>query len=74
MKRLLIFSMELLLNSCAYYRLKSDTCELKIISMREVKAADLVIDKDCQLVGNAKGMKYNEMQLQIIQTLVNKVP
>ena len=42
--------------------------------MREVKAADLVIDKDCQLVGNAKGMKYNEMQLQIIQTLVNKVP
>ncbi len=74
MKRVLIFLIPLLLNGCAYYRLKSETCELKIISMREVKAADLVIDKDCQLVGGAKGMKYNEKQMQIIQTLVNKIP
>jgi len=62
------------LSACAMYKFKNEECELTIWSMREVKAGDIRISKNCALTGGAAGMTYNEQQMQIFQELVKKIP
>ena len=70
----LILLMSLLLNSCAFYEFKHGDCQLKIWSMREIRAGDLRISKNCALTGGAEQLNYNEQQMMIMQKMVEKIP
>lgn len=74
MLRLLIVFLPLILNACAVYEFKNGDCELKIWSMREVRAGDIRISKNCSLTGGADQLNYNEQQMLIMQKMVEKIP
>lgn len=62
------------LTGCAHYAYKNGDCSLSVWSMREIKAGDIRITKNCSLTGGADGMTYNEQQMMIFQELVKKIP
>lgn len=62
------------LSGCAVYEFKHGDCELKIWSMREVRAGDIRISKNCALTGGAEQMNYNDQQMVILQKMVEKIP
>ena len=72
--KLLIIFMPLILNGCAIYQFKNGDCELSIWSMREVRAGDIRISKNCSLTGGAEQLNYNQQQMMMMQKMVEKIP
>jgi len=50
------------------------SCELSILSARDIQAGELKITPSCGLSGGADAMTSNEKALEAINSLVNKIP
>jgi len=50
------------------------SCELSILSVRDIQAGELKITPKCGLLGGADSMTSNEKALDAINSLVNKIP
>jgi uncharacterized protein YceK len=50
------------------------SCELAILSARDIQAGELKITPSCGLSGGADAMTSNEKALEAINSLVNKIP
>lgn len=49
-------------------------CELSITSIREVKATDVKLSKSCALRGSAESLGANERLIDLMTTVIKKVP
>ena len=50
------------------------TCELSISSFREVKAADVKVSTKCALTGGDESLGANEKLIELMTTVIKKVP